>query len=290
MYHLKYSAPDIPQSQYGKAAHIPNKCTCSACSNMILLSELPFYKCRPVSPVYSTPNDQVDLNQSGHSDKHLEIYKSNSKHLSVMHLNTQCMTSTFGALSILINDYHFDIVTLSETWLKDNPLLLQHVSMPGYQLCYNNRDKCRGGGVGAYIKESIKFKRGQDIENLQQEFEHLWLEISGKNKNNKLLLGVIYRSEKIMGCNDWIEKFDDLLSNVVPTWDGMLMITGDVNINLLEDLDPVVRKYNNILKSFNLTQHISQPTRTTSTSRTLNDHLITNDPTGTAERYFMWGS
>lgn len=189
MYHLKYSAPDIPQSQYGKAAHIPNKCTCSACSNMILLSELPFYKCRPVSPVYSTPNDQVDLNQSGHSDKHLEIYKSNSKHLSVMHLNTQCMTSTFGALSILINDYHFDIVTLSETWLKDNPLLLQHVSMPGYQLCYNNRDKCRGGGVGAYIKESIKFKRGQDIENLQQEFEHLWLEISGKNKNSKLLLG-----------------------------------------------------------------------------------------------------
>ena len=112
---------------------------------------------------------------------------------------------------------------MSETWLKDNSLLLQHVFIPGYELCYNNHNKCRGGGVGAYIKESIKFKRRHDIENLQPNFEHVWLEITGKNKNSNLLPGVIYRSDKIMCCNDWIEKFDDLLSNVVPIWDGLLV-------------------------------------------------------------------
>ena len=74
-----------------------------------------------------------------------------------MHLNTQCMTSTFAEFTVLINSYNFDIITLSETWLKDNPLLLQHVSVPGYQMCYNNRNVCKGGGVGAYIKDSILF-------------------------------------------------------------------------------------------------------------------------------------
>ena len=91
----------------------------------------------------------------------------------------------------------------------------------------------------------------------------MWLEIPGKNKNSKvLLLGIIYRSEKIMGHNDWIEKFHDLLSNIIPMWDGLLMITGDMNINLLNPSDPIVKKYPNILQSFNLTQHISKPTRT----------------------------
>jgi hypothetical protein len=39
------------------------------------------------------------------------------------------------------------------------------------------------------------------------------------------------------------------------------MITGDMNINLLTSADSVVRKYTNILHSFNPIQHISQPTR-----------------------------
>ena len=57
-------------------------------------------------------------------------------------------------------------------------------------MCYKNRNVCKGGGVGAYIKDSIVFKRRKDIENLQPEFEHMWLEIPGKNKTSKLLLGV----------------------------------------------------------------------------------------------------
>jgi exonuclease III len=147
------------------------------------------------------------------------------------------MTSTFNGLSLLVANYQFDIVTLSETWLRDNPLLLQHVTIPGYHLCYNNQGKCRGGGVGAYIKETIKLKCRKDIEKLQPDFEHMWLEIPGKNKNSKvLLLGINYRSEKIMCHNDWIEKFHDLLSNIILMWDGLLMITGDMNINLIPQI------------------------------------------------------
>ena len=56
------------------------------------------------------------------------------------------MTSTFHELSLLISDYPFDIVTLSETWLKNNQLLLNDVSIPSYVATYRNRDVCKGGG------------------------------------------------------------------------------------------------------------------------------------------------
>ena len=123
------------------------------------------------------------------------------------------------------------------------------------------------------------FKRCRDIENLQPELKHMRLEIPGKNKNGKLLLGVLYQlSIRILNSNDWIEKFEDLLSNIVPTWEGIFVMTGDININMFNVSYPLVSQYTGILQSFNLIQHVSKQTRVTSTSRTLVDHLISNDP------------
>lgn len=66
------------------------------------------------------------------------------------------MTTTFDGLHHIIQRYGFDVVTLSETCLKDNPQLLSHVSIPGYANEFKNRDKIKGGGVGEYIKENVK--------------------------------------------------------------------------------------------------------------------------------------
>lgn len=66
------------------------------------------------------------------------------------------MTTTFDDLHHIIQRYGFDVVTLSETCLKDNPQLLSHVSIPGYANEFKNRDKIKGGGVGEYIKENVK--------------------------------------------------------------------------------------------------------------------------------------
>lgn len=74
------------------------------------------------------------------------------------------------------------MVALSETWLRPNKMLLDYVQIPGYELPYNNRDNMRGGGVGFYIKDTIKFKRRTDIENRMPDLEHLWVELPGKIK------------------------------------------------------------------------------------------------------------
>jgi exonuclease III len=143
------------------------------------------------------------------------------------------MITTFDNLLITVNRYGFDIITMSEIWLKENNLLLQHVSIPGYVQAFNNRTTIRGGGVGVYLKESVNFKRRADLEKKYPGMEHLWLEISCRNRHSRLLLGTIYRSERIMGYNDWLENFESLMSELTITWDGMLLITGDFNIDLL---------------------------------------------------------
>jgi len=68
------------------------------------------------------------------------------------------------------------------------------MSVPGYSTVFRNGESIKGGGVGACIHESIQFKRRCDIENLHPDLEHLWLELPGRNKDSKALIGIMYRS------------------------------------------------------------------------------------------------
>ena len=124
---------------------------------------------------------------------------SRASQLRIAHLNTQSMASSFGELQGTLAEYPIDILTMSETWLKNNPHLRSHVGISGYNCVFRNRDEIRGGGVGAYLRKEIEYKRRQDLENKDPQLEHLWLEIPGRNRHSKLLLGTFTAQN---GC--WI--------------------------------------------------------------------------------------
>ena len=90
----------------------------------------------------------------------------NLKHISICHLNTQSMTSTFDEFQFMVNESKFDIITLSETWLKNDKHLLEYVNLPGYKFCYRNRDEKRGVGVGLYIEDYITCKGKKLIDHI----------------------------------------------------------------------------------------------------------------------------
>ena len=85
------------------------------------------------------------------------------------------MTSTFDEFQFMVNDSKFDIITLSETWLKNDKHLLEYANLPGYKFCYRNRDEKRGVGVGLYIKDCITYRN--KIISLDNSLEHLWVEV-----------------------------------------------------------------------------------------------------------------
>ena len=214
---------------------------------------------RPVGNITRIP---VQVNPPRFSDpSHIAAtLRNRPSNLRVMHLNTQSMVSTFNEFLLTVTNHTLDIITLSETWLKDNPLLMEYVAIPGFNTEFRSRDTMRGGGVGAYIKDTIKYKRRHDIENLLPEREHLWIEVPGRNRHSKALVGVIYRSRRVLDAS-WFESFETLLAHLTVTWEGMLIITGDTNFDLLKPEDNLVKRYSGILDVFDLQQVIKQPTR-----------------------------
>ena len=101
---------------------------------------------------------EFDIECEDEVDCHLAALTSRPKHMKFMHLNTQSMLSSLDEMILTVEKYPFDIVTMSETWLKDNPQLLDYVTIPGYSQEIRNRNNIRGSGVGAYLRESLKYK------------------------------------------------------------------------------------------------------------------------------------
>ena len=70
---------------------------------------------------------------------------------------------------------------------------------------------------------------------------------------------------------------ENMLADLSTSWDGLLLITGDLNIDVLKPNAPLTKQYTDFLSTFNLTQHVQKPTRVTPHSETLIDHIISND-------------
>lgn len=58
----------------------------------------------------------------------------------------------------------------------------------------------------------------------------------------------------------------------------MLILTGDMNINLLNPVCANTRQYNELLEVFHLEQMVQGPTRVSKRSSTFIDHIVTNCP------------
>ena len=113
----------------------------------------------------------------------------------------------------MLNIHQFDIITLSETWLKDNVNPLNAVDIPGYNKSFRNRDRVKGGGVGYYVKTDIKVKERKDLTNLDESIEHQWIQIAGQKKSSNIIIGNFYQpSSKLQDKLAFLEKFETLLA------------------------------------------------------------------------------
>ena len=101
------------------------------------------------------------------------------------------------------------------------------------------------------------------------------MELHGRNKNTPYLVAVAYQpspyeSDKLL----WLGNFKTLLSEVTTKWDGVIIITRDINIDLIGEQKESTECYKNI-HSFKLHQHITKPTRK---GKSLIDHICSNVP------------
>ena len=123
-----------------------------------------------------------------------------------------------------------------------------------------------------YIHNSISYKCRNDI--IVRETEALPVDIMISNSKS-LSVVTWYRPEGPVEIFDHVET---LISRIDPK-NKECIIIGDTNCNLLSEFpDNSTKHLTKLLQTYNFTQLIDEPTRTTADTETLIDHVITNRP------------
>ena len=122
----------------------------------------------------------------------------------------------------------FDVITLSETWLKDNDNTMFETE--GYNNCTCSRTDKSGGGVALYIKDSLQHRYLPDksiyISNCA---EIVSVEITLRN-GKKVIICCIYRAPNT-DLNTLSEFINDIFSKIGKR---TVYMCGDFNVDLLQ--------------------------------------------------------
>lgn len=192
----------------------------------------------------------------------------NMEHVSFCHANVRSLCSTFELFSDFLLTERYDIIGLSETWLKEE-LSDDALAIPGYNLSRNDRWG-RGGGVAFYVRDCYSFKN-ISVQPAQSALEQLWISVRIRGKS--LCLGTLYRPDgNLISC---IDDLENSLISLIPEYD-VVIFGGDLNIDMLVDT-PGERRLKNLFQKYSFHQIISEPTRVTDTSSKLLDVLVTNE-------------
>lgn len=169
--------------------------------------------------------------------------------------------------SILSNsDNNFHVFGFSESRLGEH-VTNTDIAIPGYLTIRNDPQKSGETGLLVYVSESVTFKRLTHLET--HSVESLWIEIKLK-KSSPLLIGFCYRNpaERASWSDNFISMMDAVLLESKET-----VILGDFNIDLLKPHKP----WSDKIDLLYLSQLIQTPTRVTSTSKTLIDHIYVSE-------------
>ena len=156
-----------------------------------------------------------------------------SNNFSLIHLNIRSMSKNSEKFVAYISNLQidFDIICMTETWLKQTNIELQGID--SYVHISQYRASRPGGGVSVFLKEHFSFKRRKDLEVNNSYLETVFLELPKEEIGHKqnVLIGVIYRQP-----NSEIDAINTHLTsilNAIKLENKIAYIAGDFNINLL---------------------------------------------------------
>ena len=165
------------------------------------------------------------------------------------------------------------IIPLTETWLKPNQPGM-HINLVDYTFVSNSRLQFKGGGVGMYINNILNFIVRDDLNIMDEKiFESLFIEV--EYNKSIIICGVIYRAPFNDSKNHklFIKHLTEVINKIK---NKPCFLFGDFNYNLLDCNDVHTNNFSDILFENCYLPLINKPTRFTSKSASLLDHIWTN--------------
>ena len=215
----------------------------------------------------------VDFSQYCTIGEFQNLILNNRLFYTVMSYNIRSYSSNADSFySIFLKNCFPEIFIFSETWFSNDFL----IEIPNYNCYHSIRDSSRrSGGVSAFIKNSIKSQKIDDLSLSTCTIETCTVEIF--LNSSKYVLISVYRPH-----SDSIENFTRALREILE--DSRIrhkncIVLGDFNINLHSD-NSNVKIFCELMNSYNFGNFINKPTRfdTNLECGSLIDHIWCNVP------------
>ena len=175
-------------------------------------------------------------------------------------INIRSLTPKAVIVNEMITDNSFDVLCLTETWLKPNDYIgLNESTPPNYCYKHEPRQTGRGGGVATIYSDilNVTQKTGYRFKS----FEILMLNVTLSDMQKKsivsLSLATVYRPPG--PYTEFLKEFGDFLSDLLVTADKAL-IFGDFNIHIDNTNDALGLAFTNLLNCFGVKQNVTGPT------------------------------
>lgn len=195
---------------------------------------------------------------------------NNCGKIIIMHQNMRSLKNKKVDLEYVLNLKQPDLICLTEHWLKHDEISCCQFNKFILAASYC-RKTASGGGVCIYVRNNITFK----VINLEKLCQDKVLEASCISISSlKLCIIAVYRSPISINLETFFKYFEKILVETKPL-QRYQIICGDFNIDTNE-CDNVTNTFKNVLSQFNLKCTISEATRTTLTSKSTLDNIITN--------------
>ncbi|CAB3984752.1 fatty acid amide hydrolase-like [Paramuricea clavata] len=120
------------------------------------------------NPGPTLPNAQFGNLSPSHLQVPVDERPNNEFGPAIALANMMSLAPKIDELRCFVENTKPDLISLTENWLNDS-ISEHHLNIPGYNLLLKNRTSGVHGGVGLYIKNSIKFNALTDIYHPQLE-------------------------------------------------------------------------------------------------------------------------
>ena len=187
--------------------------------------------------------------------------------LDIFHLNSRSIRHKLDNIYDVADDFH--VLCFSETHL-DPSIGTDALELEGFDTPLRKDRSQHGGGVMVYISNSLKYERHEEFED--PRLESIWLEVKLKMQN--ILICCFYRSDFNTSQSVFISSMQTSIEMAIDYCPNIILV-GDININFIHMPNAQLQ---DCLSLFNLTNVITEPTRTIGQSSTLIDPILVTDP------------
>lgn len=201
------------------------------------------------------------------SDLHsMNSFKKDTS-LKCFHLNIRSLSKNYDELKIFLKqlNYSFDCIVLTETF---NIAETTFFDIEGYKTIYNNGKINKNDGVVIYIRENIDF-----VWEKHYLGDNCIIQVKMNICGESISITSIYRPPATCP-REFIIHLNAYLGIIKKENNDHNIVIGDININILEDNDPVAQDYLDTMAEFGFVSTINKYTRIQGESKSCIDHLF----------------